>query len=122
MTWIRRSAWLALFLIEDRCCSPQSDGSRVPGRGAASANIGAASDVLTQLTELSKQRYVSPYRIALIHAGLGNIDEAFLWLEKVYDERVEWMIYINVDPRLDSLRTDSRFSDLLGRLGFATGY
>jgi TolB-like protein/Flp pilus assembly protein TadD len=86
---------------------------------AMSANPGAALDVLAQLTELSNQRYVSPYDVALIHAALSEIDEAFRWLEKGYDERVEWMIYANVDPRLDPLRADARFSDLIGRLGFA---
>jgi serine/threonine-protein kinase len=86
---------------------------------AMSVNTGAALEVLAQLTELSKERYVSPYDIALIHAALGATDEAFRWLEKAYDECVEWTIYTNVDPRLDPLRTDARFSDLLGRLGFA---
>ena len=73
---------------------------------------------VAQLTELSKERYVSPYDIALIHAALGQIDEAFAWLDKAYDQCVEWMIYTNVDPRLDPLRTDPRFSTLLQRLGF----
>lgn len=86
---------------------------------AMSANPGAALEVLAQLTELSAQRYVSPYDVALIRAALGEIDEAFRWLEKAYDERVEWMIYTNVDPRLDPLRADARFSDLIVRLGFA---
>ena len=54
----------------------------------------------------------------MIHAALSEIDQAFWWLEKAYDERVEWMIYTNVDPRLDPLRADARFSDLIGRLGF----
>jgi serine/threonine-protein kinase len=86
---------------------------------AMSANTGAALEVLAQLTELSKERYVSPYDIALIHAALGETDEAFQWLEKAYDQRVEWMIYTNVDPRLDPLRGDARFLDLMRRIGFA---
>ncbi|MBA3767808.1 MAG: tetratricopeptide repeat protein, partial [Acidobacteria bacterium] len=59
---------------------------------AMSGNNGSALEVLAQLTELSKERYVSPYDIALIRAALGETDEAFRWLEKAYDERVEWMI------------------------------
>jgi TolB-like protein/Tfp pilus assembly protein PilF len=88
---------------------------------AVSGNTVAALEVLAQLMELSKERYVSPYDIALIHTALGKTDEAFRWLGKAYDECVEWMIYTNADPRLDPLRTDSRFSDLLKRLGFAPG-
>ena len=86
---------------------------------AMSANTGAALGVLAQLTELSKERYVSPYDIALIHTALGETDEAFRWLEMAYDQRVEWMIYSNVDPRLDPLRRDARFLDLMRRIGFA---
>jgi serine/threonine protein kinase/tetratricopeptide (TPR) repeat protein len=86
---------------------------------AVSGNTGAAVEVLAQLNVLSNERYVSPYEIALIHAALGEIDEAFRWLDKAYDECVEWIIYTNVDPRLDPLRSDPRFRDLLRRLGFA---
>jgi hypothetical protein len=57
----------------------------------------------------------------LIHAALGQIDQAFRWLETAHDQCVEWMIYTNVDPRLDPLRKDPRFSALLSRLGFASG-
>ena len=86
---------------------------------AISARTDDAFRVLAQLTELATHRYVSPYDIALIHAALSETDEAFRWLEKAYDERVEWMIYTNVDPRLDPLRTDAKFNDLIRRLGFA---
>jgi hypothetical protein len=83
-----------------------------------SANRGAALQVLAELNDLSTRRYVSPYDKALIHVALSDVDEAFRWLERAYTERVEWMIYTNVDPRLDPLRADVRFIDLIGRLGF----
>lgn len=89
---------------------------------ALSGRKGAALEVLAELTEMSKQRYVSPYEIALMHTALGKPDEAFQWLEKVYDERVEWLIFTNVDPRLDPLRNDPRFVDLMRRVGFAHGF
>ena len=85
---------------------------------AMSANRGAALQVLAELNDLSTRRYVSPYDKALIHVALRDVDEAFRWLERAYTERVEWMIYTNVDPRLDPLRADVRFIDLIGRLGF----
>jgi TolB-like protein/Tfp pilus assembly protein PilF len=86
---------------------------------AISARTDATLEVLAQLAELATHRYVSPYALALLHAALGEIDEAFKWLEKAFDERVEWMIYTNVDPRLDPLRSDARFNHLIRRLGLA---
>ena len=86
---------------------------------AMSGNQTAAREILAQMIELSKKRYVSPYDMALIHAALGEIDEAFRCLENAYDRCAEWMIYTNIDPRLDPLRADARFDDLLARLGFA---
>ena len=85
---------------------------------AMSGNRQAALKVLADLTELSKQRYVSPYDLALIHVALDEKEDAFRCLEKGYDECAEWMIFTNADPRLDPLREDERFSDLLARLGF----
>ena len=74
--------------------------------------------MLFRSTSTSKERYVSPYDIALIHTALGGIEEAFRYLEKAYDEGAEWIIYTNVDPRLDPLRNDARFLDLMRRIGF----
>lgn len=86
---------------------------------AMSGNTGAGLDVLAELTELSKERYVSPYDIALIHTALRSTEEAFSCLERAYDEGAEWMIYMNVDPRLDPIRRDERFLNLIRRIGFA---
>lgn len=83
-------------------------------------NRAGALKILAELSELSKKCYVSPYDLALIHAALGETDEAFRWLEHAYDQCAEWIIYTNVDPRLDPLRGDARFGALLERLGFAS--
>jgi tetratricopeptide (TPR) repeat protein/predicted Ser/Thr protein kinase len=53
---------------------------------------------------------------ALYHAQLGNRDEAFKYLRKVYEQREIWMTYLRVEPRLDPLRNDPRFQDLLKRV------
>jgi hypothetical protein len=73
--------------------------------------------VLDQLNELSKREYVSPYRIAAIHAGLNDREQAFEWLERAFKERDAWMIWLKVDPVLDDLRADLRFQELLRRVG-----
>ena len=70
------------------------------------------------MKELSKQWYVPGFSIAVIYAGLGEKDRAFDWLEKAYEQREGWLgWYFLLDPEFDFLRTDSRYSDLLRRLG-----
>lgn len=58
------------------------------------------------------------YDLALIHTALGQKDAAFHWLNVAYDERVYQVIYLRVDPRLDSLRADPRYAALVRRVGF----
>jgi len=53
---------------------------------------------------------------ALFNAQLGNKDEAFKYLEDIYQQRGIWMTYLRVEPRLDPLRDDPRFQDLLRRV------
>ena len=60
---------------------------------------------------------MSPFEIALIDAGLGDADRAFEWLDKAYDDRSDLLVYLKVDPRLDPIRSDRRFSDLVARVG-----
>ncbi len=73
--------------------------------------------ILDELNELSKQRYVLPYCFAVIYAGLGEKDQAFAYLQKAYEERDSWMGHLKVEPRMNSLRSDPRFTDLLRRVG-----
>ena len=76
-----------------------------------------AQTLLDQLKHLSEQQYIPANSVALIYAGLGEKDQAFVWLEKAYQERSFQMQWLNVDPRWDSLRSDPRFSDLIRRMG-----
>ena len=85
---------------------------------AVSGNTVKAREVLNELKALAKQRYVSPYDLALIHTGLGEEDEALDWLEKAYEERSVELALLKVDQRLDTLRKDSRFTDVLRLIGF----
>ena len=83
--------------------------------------MGKQDASLTQLKKLrtqSRRKYVSPYTIALIYSGLGRVDQAFKWLEKAYVEGAAWLVFLKIDPGFDRLRSDSRFSDLLQRIGF----
>ena len=76
-----------------------------------------AQDVLNELNDLARQnRYVSSFSRATIHIGLGETDLAFKWLEQAYQERLWYMTLLAVDPLLDRLRGDPRFTDLLRRM------
>jgi Flp pilus assembly protein TadD len=89
--------------------------------GYAYAKTGRTADARRLLNELQAQsgtRYVASYWPALIHIGLNEKDEAFAWFTKAYEERSWWMVWIKTDPRVDPLRSDSRFTDLMRRIGF----
>jgi TolB-like protein/DNA-binding winged helix-turn-helix (wHTH) protein/Tfp pilus assembly protein PilF len=84
---------------------------------AVSGRRAEALAVLEGLQQLSSTRYVSPYSVALVHAGLGDRDRALAWLDKAYDERSDYMPYLKREPMLDSLRSDPRFDALVRRVG-----
>ena len=76
-----------------------------------------AQKVLDHLKELSVHEYVAPYNFAVIYAGLGDKDEAFVWLNRAYQERSYLLTYLTVDERLDDLHSDPRFDELRRRVG-----
>jgi serine/threonine-protein kinase len=71
---------------------------------------------LKEIEEMAKQRYISAYPIATIYAALKDRDRAIEWLEKAYTERADWMVFLNVDPRWNGIKSDPRFVDLLRRM------
>ena len=72
--------------------------------------------VLEELKELSKRSYVPPYDFAVVYAGLHEKDQALEWLQKAYEDRSAYLVYLNVEPIWDDLRSDPRFTDLLRRM------
>ena len=76
-----------------------------------------ARQILDDLTELAKQRYVAPYFFAGIHIGLGENDRAIDYLQKCCEEHSHWLIYLHLDPNMDDLRDHRGFQDLLRRVG-----
>lgn len=73
--------------------------------------------VLARLQRLSEQRYVKPSSRAIICIGLRDKERAFEWLDRAYEDRNELLVMLRVDPRLEPLRDDGRFSELLLRVG-----
>lgn len=80
-----------------------------------------ATQILNDLTGLAKLKYVAPYFFAGILIGLGENDRAIEYLEKAYEERSHWLIYLHIDPSMDALRSNPRFQDLLHRMGLPLG-
>jgi len=84
---------------------------------AGAGRRGDAIAILNEMKEMSKQTYVSPYDLAILYTGLGDKDNAFEQLNKAYDERSGWMIYLKVEPDFDPLRSDRRFQVLTQKVG-----
>jgi TolB-like protein/Tfp pilus assembly protein PilF len=84
---------------------------------ASSGNREEALRIMDQLTRLSKTRYVPSTYAGAIFAALGDNDQAFASASAAYQERSHYLIYLNVEPSLDSFRADPRFSDLACRIG-----
>lgn len=85
---------------------------------AGSGRKADAQKMLRDLQDKAKTIYVSPYLLATLYAGLGNRDRAFEFLEKAYQEKsLEFSWQLKTDLRLDNLRSDPRFENLLRRVG-----
>ena len=78
-----------------------------------------AREMLTRLDGLAKERYVTPYGVALIYAGLGEKDQALNWLQKALEDRSHWLVWMRLDPRWDPIRKDARFEEISRRVGIA---
>ena len=103
-----------------RSNSPTATPTNWPRWGSALASShqeAEARKIVDQLKERSQQTYVQPMWVAVIYLALGNKDQAFDWMQKAYDDRSAWLVYLKVDPLFDGVRQDARFTDLLRRIG-----
>ncbi len=93
---------------------------RLAGLGhcyAAAGKTASALEILDELNRLSKERYVSPYCVAMVYASLDEKDKAFAYLEQAYEERNPNLIELNTEPAFDRLRRDRRYGELVRRIG-----
>ena len=79
---------------------------------------GDAAGALAQLLQLSRERYVSPYHVAIACNGLNHSSAAIAWLERGPQGRDPKMVFLNVEPTWRNLRSEPRFSMLLKRMRF----
>jgi len=91
--------------------------------GRAYALAGRVADarlLLEEMLDASRSTYVSSLDIAIIHAALGERDAALDWLERAYEERADHLPYLEVNPRLDVLRSEPRFQRIQALMGLGT--
>jgi DNA-binding winged helix-turn-helix (wHTH) protein/TolB-like protein/lipoprotein NlpI len=84
---------------------------------ARSGRRGEAQQLLNELQAKSGRAYVPHYDLAIIHLGLGDKERALELLGQAEQERDDWLLFLKVEPVMDSLRSDPRFQDLLRRVG-----
>jgi DNA-binding winged helix-turn-helix (wHTH) protein/TolB-like protein/lipoprotein NlpI len=86
--------------------------------GGVSGQPAQALGALAELEQLSSRRFVTSYGVALIYASLGQNDAAFDSLNKAFNERSNWLVWLRLDPRWNALRPDQRFTELVSRMRF----
>jgi TolB-like protein/DNA-binding winged helix-turn-helix (wHTH) protein/Tfp pilus assembly protein PilF len=88
--------------------------------GHAYAVSGRKADALKELSKLqsaTKRRYIPPSYLAIIWMGLGDNKQALTWLDHGYEDRSEHMLYLGLEPLIDPIRSDPRFTVLLKKVG-----
>jgi TolB-like protein/DNA-binding winged helix-turn-helix (wHTH) protein/tetratricopeptide (TPR) repeat protein len=86
---------------------------------AVSGDKRSAEKILKDLEQLTQHSYVSSWWPAMIYSGLGKKEKAFLWLKKAYDDHEHDLVFSKVWPMFDPIRSDSRYQDLMKRVGFS---
>jgi DNA-binding winged helix-turn-helix (wHTH) protein/tetratricopeptide (TPR) repeat protein len=112
---------LALEALADATRLSHGNSKSLSLRGYVAARAkrtAEAREVLQTLQALSRQRYVPPSAMALIHAGLGEGDLAFEALQSAHAAKDIHLIFLPVDPKWDAYRNDPRFQSVLARCGF----
>ena len=85
---------------------------------ALAGNAAEARAAIQKLQQLAATRFVPNLYPAAIHVGLGEKDEAFRLLNRAFEEKIDRLVYLNVDPMADPLRSDPRFAQLMAKVGF----
>jgi len=80
-----------------------------------------AKEILSEVTGAWEDHYTSPCYLATAFQALGETDTAFHWLDRAYETRDPWLVFLGEDPTADSLRDDPRFGEMLRRMGLPQG-
>jgi tetratricopeptide (TPR) repeat protein len=122
-------AYLSMGLLDpaeaafrEAIANSDSPALSTAGLGRVAARRGDAArarEVLDQLQGWTRDRYVNPAAFAMVHIELKELDPAFQWLERAYQDRRGWLAYLKVEPDFDPLRADPRFAGFLARMRLA---
>ena len=85
---------------------------------AVSGNQVEAKKLVAELEERSKQQYVSSYQLATVYAGLGDKQHAIDLIERAYTQESVDLVQVKIDPKLDPIRSDPQFQELLKKIAF----
>jgi len=110
----------AITMMEKAAAGSARDANFLGSLGHVYAIAGrrrAARQIINELQEQSKRGYVSSYHVGLVYAGLGEDERAIAWLQKAAHERSTLLVYLRMDPRLATLRSDRRFQALTHQVG-----
>ncbi len=120
-------AYARLGMNAEAIAQLKPEGYRLGEIPLLDAALGLAHSMLghTQQTEKmveafhahAQRRYIPATYFGMLHAGLGDKDQALAWLEKAYEERADGLTWLNVEPMLDEVRSDPRFRNLIQRIG-----
>jgi TolB-like protein/Tfp pilus assembly protein PilF len=108
--------------FREAVASSESPALATAGLGLVAAGKGKLTDargILEGLYAESREHYLTPVAFVMLHAGLGEPDLAFEWLDRAVEDRRGWLAYLRVEPLLDALRPDPRFNRLLERMRLA---
>ena len=97
--------------------SPTFAMANIAATSALSGNPAEARRWLAQLRQPAHQQYVPAIYLAAIYWALGERNEAVTWVQRAYDERSDYMVYLKTDPWFDDLRSDARVQHILERVG-----
>jgi len=112
---------LSAFETPSACADPWLSLALDVGRALAHLGLGDRDRALQIRDELRRHPDVEKgaYQLALLHAHLGEFDEAFRWLDQAVADRDSWVARIQVDPLLEPLRADERYDQILARMGLS---
>lgn len=85
---------------------------------AAAGRRTDAERMLNGISQETKEQYSCSYEVSAAYLALGEVNQAFHWLDMAYDDRSTCMVALKQDPRFDSLHSDSRFQTFVRRVGF----
>ena len=124
-TYKEKGMYPEALVVYERWAAADPSESRDPYSLAVLASIyglqgrnDEAAQLIEELKETARHRYVSGFLFAEAYIGLGQRDQAITWLERAYEEHDQWMVFANSYPGLDPLRSEPRFQALMRRMHF----